>query len=85
MTATARWLERFVRDTCRADRAFAFRARRDDVGTLDSIVAMLSPVNEPRAQMALSMAKSLRAQCPLDDAGLAQMAALVGMIEGALA
>jgi len=85
MAATARWLERFVRDACTRESSFAFRARRDDVGTLDSLIAMLSSLDDARAKMALSMARSLRARCPLSEVELGQLAMLVGTIESALA
>lgn len=89
MGATARWLERFVRAACGRDEAFAFRARRDDVGTLDSLIAMLSLLRDRRAAAALASAGQLRARCGVDGAlprALhAQLAALVGAIEGSLA
>ncbi len=93
MSATARWLERFVRDACARDSSYEFRARRDDVGTLDSLIALLSGLSDaradPRAEMVLEMARGLRAQCRADgalpSAQQGQIAILVGGIESALA
>ncbi len=79
MAATARWLERFVRDAC-ARPSVEFRAQRDDVSTLDSVIAMLTPLADPRAQAALAMAKRLR-----NHPDPASVATLIGAIEGALA
>jgi Zn-dependent M28 family amino/carboxypeptidase len=78
MAATARWLERFVRDACTREPA-RFIAERDDLSTLDSLIALLSALNEPRAQAALAMAKQLRNQ-----PDPTQIAMLVGAIESAL-
>ncbi len=87
MSATARWLERFVRDACVRDERYEFRARRDDAGTLDSLIELLSGLDDPRAVMALHMARTLRTQCNSEGElpSPQQLAMLVGAIEGALA
>jgi Zn-dependent M28 family amino/carboxypeptidase len=92
MAATARWLESFTRHACGGDDApFRFRAKRDDVATLDSLVALtrsIAPVN-PRAQMALAMATALRGAVRKDgtvpDARRGEIEALVMGLEQALA
>lgn len=87
MAATARWLERFVRDACERGDRYQFRAHRDDAGTLDSMIAMLSGLHDARAAMALEMARALRGQCNGNGELSApqQVAMLVGAIESALA
>ena len=50
MAATARWLERFVRRSCERDDAVGFDERRDDAGTLRSLIELttaLAPYSEP--------------------------------------
>ncbi len=69
MSATARWLERFVRDTCGRDEgAFQFRDARSDVSTLDSLIEVLGSLESysPEASEGLAMAKALRAKCRAD-------------------
>ena len=71
MAATARWLERFVRDTCARDEgAFAFHNARDDVSTLDSLLDLLGPLaaHSPEAAAGAAAAKALRARCGADRA-----------------
>lgn len=91
MAATARWLERFVRDACVRDGEYEFRTRRDDVGTLDSLIALLEPLAElsPRSVMGLAMARELRGLCgangALPSADQPRVAMLIAAIEGALA
>lgn len=69
MKATARWIERFVRDQCARDpRPFVFTNERDDLSTLDSlreIFTALSPVS-PLAQQALELEFGLRQQVRRD-------------------
>ncbi|HEY4220759.1 MAG TPA: M28 family peptidase [Myxococcota bacterium] len=92
MTATARWLERFVRDTCaRSGGAFTFHNARNDVATLDSLIDVLAQLQSasPMAAQALAQARSLRGHCDKRGALPAALAddvdALVSGIETALA
>jgi Zn-dependent M28 family amino/carboxypeptidase len=69
MGATARWLERFVRDTCARDEgAFRFQDARSDVSTLDSLIDVLGSLAalSPQADEGLQMARALRAKCRAD-------------------
>lgn len=69
MGATARWLERFVRDACaRGEKRFEFRDARDDVSTLDSLIDVLSTLEDfsPEAAAGLARARELRRQCQRD-------------------
>lgn len=69
MSATARWLERFVRDTCaRDDGALRFQEARSDVSTLDSLIDVLGSLAalSPEAADGLAMAKLLRSKCRAD-------------------
>lgn len=92
MAATARWLESFTRRACASDDApFRFRAKRDDVATLDALIALtrsLAPIN-PRAQMAMVMATALRGAVGKDGtvpkARRGEIEALVMGLEQALA
>lgn len=50
MSATARWLERYVRATCaRPEKAIAFRDERDDASTLRSLAALAPQI--PAAEL----------------------------------
>ncbi|MDQ3033146.1 MAG: M28 family peptidase [Myxococcota bacterium] len=92
MGATARWLERFVRDQCaRGAEPFVFRNRRDDLTTLESIRALLlalAPASEIAAA-GLGIADGLRARVLADrtlpDALRPDLAQLVAGIESGLA
>lgn len=69
MDATAKWLERFVRDTCARDEGpFRFQNRRRDVSTLDSLIDVLGSLAmlSIEAQQGLMMAKALRGKCGAD-------------------
>ncbi len=92
MKATARWIERFVRDQCaRDERAFVFKNERDDLSTLDSlreIFTALAPVSA-LAQQALEMEFGLRQQVRRDrslpEASRGGLMALVEGLESGLA
>jgi Zn-dependent M28 family amino/carboxypeptidase len=92
MAATSRWLTRFVRASCaRDERPPAFRRRRDDVATLDSLIGLLEPLSEVavQARIGLDTAKRLRGRCEADGslppAARMELAMLVGAIEAGLA
>jgi hypothetical protein len=71
MAATARWLERFVRDTCARDEgAFQFQQMRSDVSTLDSLIDVLGSLaaHSEEAAHGLAMARMLRGKCDRDGA-----------------
>jgi hypothetical protein len=92
MAATARWLERFVRQTCQRDeRPLELEDRSDHVSTLDSLDALLTPLaaRAPAAGLALEVTKSLRAACRADrslpEPRRPELAMLVARIESALA
>lgn len=89
--ATARWLERFVRDTCARDASpFVFHPGRDDGLTLDALVEMLAPLAEvsPEAEAVHARARALRGRVRADrtlpDDGFVQLQALVRGIESSL-
>jgi hypothetical protein len=93
MAATARWLERFVRETCARPepRIASFPERRDDAATLRSIASvtrMLERVS-PQAAMGRKAAEALLGECdsegrlPLTRRPEVQM--LVGFLEEVLA
>ena len=71
MSATARWLEAFVRESCaRPEAPFQYRTLPDHVATLDSMEAVLTalaPASD-QAQMGLQMAAGLRAALRKDGA-----------------
>ncbi len=93
MAATARWLERFVRETCaRPGARIAFHpGRRDDAATLRSLasVTRLLEAFSPAAAAGRMQAEALLRECdaegrlPLSRRHEAQM--LVGMLESGLA
>lgn len=92
MAATARWLERFVRASCaRDERPAMFQRRRDDVATLDSLIALLEPLAQRSAdaRMGLGTARRLRGRCQADgtvpSAQRMELGMLVGAIEAGLA
>ncbi len=92
MSATARWLESFVRASCARDEApFAFQRSRDDVSTLDSFVDLTASLVErsPEAAMGHAMAKRLRGLCrkngSLDAEHHGELAMLVAALEAGLA
>jgi hypothetical protein len=69
MEATARWPTRFVRASCaRDERPFAFRRERDDVSTLESVIAVMDQLvdRSPQAAMGARMARELRNACRKD-------------------
>ena len=91
IAATARWLERFVRQSCERDDAIAFADRRDDASTLRSLLeltAALAPVLEPAA-LGHAMARSLLDACDehgrVPDARAGEVQRLVELLESALA
>ncbi|MDI1428971.1 M28 family metallopeptidase [Polyangium sorediatum] len=93
MLATARWLERFVRETCaRPAKPLPFlRSGRDDAATLRSLVAItraLEPVSA-EARTGRETAEALLAECDtsgaLPDPLRNHASMLVGMLESKLA
>lgn len=90
MRATATWLERFVRETCRRERIESTPHRHHDASTLRSMVALTESLAaiSPQAGQGLSMASALLDACDASGAlpearrGEAQM--LVAMLEAAL-
>ena len=91
MQATARWIERFVRDTCtRGESPFEFRQQRDDLSTLESLESMLQSLTgtSDMAAMGLRMARDLRARCRADrtlpEGARGELDMLVQGIESAL-
>lgn len=68
MESTARWVERFVRDTCARDEEIAFVETRDDRATLASLTAVLDELGpySPAAAGALRMARGLLTACSGD-------------------
>jgi hypothetical protein len=93
MEATARWLERFVRETCaRPEPRIAFeKDGGGDAGTLRSIADLLEPLAavSEEAAMARSMARELLGSVEksgrLPAARRGEMFALIGAIEEKLA
>ncbi|MBX3269014.1 MAG: M28 family peptidase [Sandaracinaceae bacterium] len=92
MAATARWLERFVRATCRRDeRPFRFVRAIDDLSTLESLLSVLGPLAEvsPQARVGLALARDLRAQVGRDrtipSGRHAELAMLIAGLESGLA
>jgi Zn-dependent M28 family amino/carboxypeptidase len=92
MAATARWLEAFVRSNCaRSEAPFVFSRRRDDAATLDSFIALTSPLAElsVQAKMGLQMAKVLRGNVGANGSLPAnrhpELAMLISAIESGLA
>lgn len=92
MAATARWLERFVRASCaRDERPARYQHRRDDVSTLDSLLALLEPLAErsTEARLGRDAARRLRGQCRADGSLASthsmELAMLVGAVESGLA
>jgi hypothetical protein len=93
MAATARWLERFVRETCaRPEGKIPFLPdARDDAATLRSVIALtehLSPFSE-QAQQGQELAFSLLSACDgqgsLPHGRRAEAQMLVGLLESNLA
>ncbi len=93
MAATARWLERFVRETCARDEAeLKFQgSARDDASTLRSLIALtgaLAAVSQ-EAGAGRAMAEALLAECDtsgrLPERLQSQARMLVGMLEQRLA
>lgn len=92
MAATARWLERFVRATCRRDEGpFRFERGVDDLSTIESLLAVLGALAEvsPQARMGLELARDLRRQVQRDrtlpSGRHAELAMLVAGLESGLA
>jgi hypothetical protein len=93
MAATARWLERFVRETCARpeDRIESRPEGRDDAATLRSLIALTGALEKvsPEAAMGRAMAEELLSACdrggslPIERRNEAAM--LVGMLEQRLA
>jgi len=90
MAATARWLERYVRDACARD-AITFENRTDDASTLRGLVELttaLIPFTS-QASIGLAQARSLLAAC--DAAGrlpakrTGELQNLVAMLESGMA
>ncbi|HJL14473.1 MAG TPA: M28 family peptidase [Sandaracinaceae bacterium LLY-WYZ-13_1] len=92
MEATARWLERFVRESCARDGGpVAFTGARSDVLTLDSLAELLGALapRSPEAERGLAMTEALRGKVRADGtlppAQQAQLAAVVAGLESGLA
>jgi hypothetical protein len=92
MSATARWLEHFVRASCaRHEAPFQFVRRRDDVSSLDSFLDLTSSLLDasPEAAMGHAMAERLRGLCRSDgslpEAHQGEIAMLVAALEAGLA
>ncbi len=93
MEATARWLTRFVRETCaRPEQPIGFLPEgRDDASTLRSLVDLLGPLAaaSPEAEAGRQMASALLSACDgagrLPEARRAEAQMLVGMLEARLA
>ena len=90
--ATARWLERLVRDQCRRPEApFVFRNGRDDLSTLESLRAVLEPLGSvsDAARLGLDAVGALRAKIGRDrrlpDGAAMELLSLVGAVESGLA
>jgi len=93
MEATARWLERFVRETCARPepRIASFPERRDDAATLRSLASVTRTLEavSPQAAAGRKAAEALLRECdsegrlPLPRRPEAQM--LVGLLEQGLA
>jgi len=93
MEATARWLERFVRETCaRPERKIDWiRGVRDDASSLRTLIEIgrsLAAVS-PQASQGLAVAQSLLAACGKDgrlpERRLAELQMLAQMLEQGLA
>lgn len=93
MAATARWLERFVRESCARPegRVEFLRGARDDASTLRSVAALteaLAPVSEA-AELGRAEAQRLLSYCDregrLPEPCRPEAAALVAALESALA
>lgn len=92
MAATGRWLDRFVRATCARDEGpFEFVRRVDDLSSLESLLALLTPLAEvdPNAEIGLAMARSLRngvrGDGTLPESRHVELAMLVARLESGLA
>ncbi len=92
MAATARWLERFVRETCARDEAVKFqRGARDDASTLRSLISLTGALAavSPEAGRGRAMAEALLAACDksgrLPKGREAEASMLLGMLEQRLA
>ncbi|MEZ4338525.1 MAG: hypothetical protein R3B82_18040 [Sandaracinaceae bacterium] len=92
IAATARWLERFVRATCRRDEGpFRFLRGVDDLSTIESMIGVLSALAEtsPQARVGLEVARDLRRHVARDrtipSTRQAELAMLVAGLESGLA
>jgi len=93
MAATARWLERFVRETCaRAEDRIRFLENGSgDAATLRSLIDLTTSLAavSPEAEQGREYAEMLLAICDgegrLPDARRGELAMLVGMLESRLA
>jgi len=91
MQALARWLERWVRETCeRPGPRIAVRRGRDDASTLRAMIdltgalAKVSPLAVPGAARAKSLLVACSADGRLPDARRVELMTLVGMLEQGL-
>ncbi|HEU4407350.1 MAG TPA: M28 family peptidase [Polyangiaceae bacterium] len=93
MAATARWLDRFVRETCARPegRVEFLQGARDDASTLRSVAALTEALAPVSAEAALGRAEALRLLALCDREGRLpgpcrpEAAALVMRLESALA
>jgi hypothetical protein len=92
MAATARWLERFVRETCARDEGpIPFLDAGCEAPTLRSLIELTGALvdRSPEAAMGREYAEALLAACDergrLPKARCAEVAQLVGMLESRLA
>jgi Zn-dependent M28 family amino/carboxypeptidase len=92
MAATARWLERLVRDACarEPERPFVWQDVRDDASTLETLAAVTGALTgvSRQAQVAEAYASRLLAACKdraLPEPRRQDMQTLLAMIEQALA
>jgi Peptidase family M28 len=87
MAATARWLERFVRESCaRPEGPFAFQNGRRDALTLRSLIELMEPLSavSPEAEQGKEYAEALLAICDREGRLPKGREAEVGMLVEAL-
>lgn len=92
IAATARWLEAFVRATCRRDEGpFRFERGVDDLSTIESLLAVLGALAEVsrEARVGLEVARDLRRHVGRDrtipSGRQAELAMLIAGLESGLA
>jgi Zn-dependent M28 family amino/carboxypeptidase len=93
ITATARWLERLVREACaRPEPVIRFlEGARDDASTMRSLIGLTGALEKvsPQAAQGRAMAQALLAQCDgrgqLPEAARSEAAMLISMLEAGLA